>query len=241
MTRLQVTNMKFIALICCLALAECLANTDAFVAEATEIISVVKIGVSLVEYIYKVFSNIARDSGAATAISTQIQSKKLLQEYAVVNGALDRLDIGLQSIDAAIGQMNHDMPTAIRRELKLDRVQDIIRRVQNSYETFSFYQSNKDSIEQQTLQDFAQSTVSHLRGSLKSDLNELHSLVVPNKAQISILGSSVVSLMADGIKVLTLQSYPRKMFAVDFQPLWPPRPKKFCGCNNILFNAYKIY
>ena len=36
-----------------------------FVTEATEIISVVRIGVSLVQYIYDVFSEIARDSGAA--------------------------------------------------------------------------------------------------------------------------------------------------------------------------------
>ncbi len=32
-------------------------------AEATEVIAVVRIGVSLVEYIYKVFAHIFRDSG----------------------------------------------------------------------------------------------------------------------------------------------------------------------------------
>ena len=39
-----------------------------FVVEATEIISVVRIGVSLVQYIYEVFSEIARDSGAADQV-----------------------------------------------------------------------------------------------------------------------------------------------------------------------------
>ena len=43
-------------------------GAEAFVAEATEIIGVVRIGVNLVEYIYKVFSKIARDSGAADGI-----------------------------------------------------------------------------------------------------------------------------------------------------------------------------
>ena len=38
-------------------------------AEATEIISVVRIGVSLVEYIYKVFSSILKDSGGAEVSS----------------------------------------------------------------------------------------------------------------------------------------------------------------------------
>ena len=43
-------------------------GAEAFVAEATEIIAVVRIGVNLVEHIYKVFSKIARDSGAADGI-----------------------------------------------------------------------------------------------------------------------------------------------------------------------------
>ena len=43
-------------------------ESEAILAEETEIISVVRIGVSLVEYIYKVFSKIARDSGAADEI-----------------------------------------------------------------------------------------------------------------------------------------------------------------------------
>ena len=42
-------------------------GADAFVAEATEIIGVVKIGVSLVDYIYKVFSKIFRESGLEEA------------------------------------------------------------------------------------------------------------------------------------------------------------------------------
>jgi hypothetical protein len=45
--------------------AEIPLSVDGFVAEATEVISVVRIGVSLVEYIYKVFSNIFHDSGAS--------------------------------------------------------------------------------------------------------------------------------------------------------------------------------
>ncbi len=36
-------------------------------AEATEVIAVVRIGVSLVEYIYKVFSHIFNDSGLSEA------------------------------------------------------------------------------------------------------------------------------------------------------------------------------
>ena len=54
-------------------------------------------------------------------------------------------------------------------------------------------------------------TSSHAKGSIKSDLNQLHSLVVPGPSkngQISVLGSSVVALMASGIKVIANTSNP---------------------------------
>ena len=132
------------------------SKADAFVAEATEIISVVRIGVSLVEYIYKVFSHIWKDSGAADAAQrSQETSKKLLEEYQVLNRALDRLDAGHQSVQAAVSQMHRDLPLTIRRELKLDHVDEIIRSIYSSYDTFKLYQENKNSIEEHTLQDFA--------------------------------------------------------------------------------------
>ena len=77
------SNFSFLAnfrprsrtLSCCLLLSLLLVSlsstsefgsgAEAFVAEATEIISVVRIGVSLVEYIYKTFSHIFEDSGAS--------------------------------------------------------------------------------------------------------------------------------------------------------------------------------
>ena len=73
---------------------------------------------------------------------------------------------------------------------------------------FEYYQKNKDSLERHTLEDFSLSVTSHRPGSVKSDMALLHSLVVPDfgsqgesSGKISILGNSVVSLMANGIKV----------------------------------------
>ena len=73
---------------------------------------------------------------------------------------------------------------------------------------FEYYQKNKDSLERHTLEDFSLSATSHRPGSVKSDMALLHSLVVPDfgrqgesSGKISILGNSVVSLMANGIKV----------------------------------------
>ena len=130
--------------------------------------------------------------------------RQLLAEYDKINKALERLDGGYDNIQTLVVQMHKDLPSTIRRELKLDKVDEIIRRMHTAYTQFEFYQDNKDGVEQQTLEDFSKSVVSHGHGSVRSDLNLLHSLVVPNftaDGNISILGSSIVALMAHGIKV----------------------------------------
>ena len=39
-----------------------------------------------------------------------------------------------------------------RRELKLDRVDAVIRSIRNSYSIFAFYQENRDEVERHTLE-----------------------------------------------------------------------------------------
>ena len=39
-----------------------------------------------------------------------------------------------------------------RRELKLDRVDAVIRSIRNSYNIFEFYQENRDEVERHTLE-----------------------------------------------------------------------------------------
>ena len=116
--------------------------------------------------------------------------RQLLAEYDKINKALERLDGGYDNIQTLVVQMHKDLPFTIRRELKLDKVDEIIRRMHTAYTQFEFYQDNKDGVEQQTLEDFSKSVVSHGHGSVRSDLNLLHSLVVPNftaDGNISIL------------------------------------------------------
>ena len=56
-------------------------SADAFVAEATEIIGVVRLGVSLVEYIYKVFAPIIEKSDVdLTGKSTDLNSSCIWRE-----------------------------------------------------------------------------------------------------------------------------------------------------------------
>ena len=91
-----------------------------------------------------------------------------------------------------------------RRELKLDRVDSIIRSITSSYRTFENYQEHKDKIESHTLEDFATSATSHGDGSIRSDLEELHSLVAPKGGVIGTKG--IFELLAHGVQVLASTS-----------------------------------
>jgi len=176
----------------------------AAVAEAAEIIGVVRLGVSLVEYIYKVFSKISRDSGATDQVIDFRQDRKvekrLLTEYRVISSALDRLGQGYELVEDSIRKMNEEFPLIIRRELRLNEVDKEIRAIWNSYNIFQEYQDIKEQLEERTLLDFANTIISHQGNSIKSRLDSLHFLVVPEKGGGILGNKGVIAMFANGIK-----------------------------------------
>lgn len=91
-----------------------------------------------------------------------------------------------------------------RRELKLDRVDSIVRAIASNYKTFEFYQELADQIDRHTLQDFATSVTSHGFGSIRFNLNELHSLVAPKDGILGNVG--IFELLSNGVEVSRLLS-----------------------------------
>ena len=95
--------------------------TEAFVAEATEIIGVVRLGVSLVQYTYKVFSTIFEDSGISDSDLLGAEGrnveKELLMEYKVITTALDRLGQSNEQVEVTIRQLRRNLPSIIRSVL----------------------------------------------------------------------------------------------------------------------------
>ncbi len=84
-----------------------------------------------------------------------------------------------------------------RRELKLDRVDAVIRSIANSYKAFEYYQEHRDEVERHTLEDFSESATSHDKGSIRSDIEELHALVVPEGGVLGTAG--IFGLLAQGM------------------------------------------
>ena len=61
-------------------------------------------------------------------------------------------------------------------------------------------------LEERTLLDFANNIISHQGSSIKSRLDNLHALVVPEKGGGILGNKGVIAMFANGIKVIYLQS-----------------------------------
>ena len=124
----------------------------------------------------------------------------------MITNALNRLGHGYEAVEYSIRRMNEEFPLMIRRELKLHEVDQEIRSIWNSYQIFETYQENKDDLEERTLIDFADAIISHQGDSIRSKLDNLHALVVPENGGGILDNRGVINLFADGIKVIQSKS-----------------------------------
>ena len=93
--------------------------SEAFVAEATEVIGVVRLGVQLVEYIYKVFDNIFQDSEISDQLDITGQrgrelDREVLRQYEVVSRALERMGQSNEEVKATMPPPRQNFPAIIR-------------------------------------------------------------------------------------------------------------------------------
>ena len=93
--------------------------SEAFVAEATEVIGVVRLGVQLVEYIYKVFDNIFQDSEISDQLDITGQrgrelDREVLRQYEVVSRALERMGQSNEEVKATMLHLRQNFPAIIR-------------------------------------------------------------------------------------------------------------------------------
>ena len=97
--------------------------SEAFVAEATEVIGVVRLGVQLVEYIYKVFDNIFQDSEISDQLDITGQrgrelDREVLRQYEVVSRALERMGQSNEEVKATMLHLRQNFPAIIRYSKK---------------------------------------------------------------------------------------------------------------------------
>ena len=164
-------------------------------------IGVIRLGVSLVQYIHKVFSDICQkdDCGMdGLGVGGVGLDKELLTEYRKISAKMDSVEASIASVQSSVYTLHKSLPETIRYELRFDRLEQNINSIWSMYQMFEFYQENRDSVEKATLEDFSKSVTSHMDGSVTSQLNSLHSLVVPQGPSLS---RGILNTLATEVKV----------------------------------------
>ena len=141
--------------------------------------------------------------------------RQLLQQSRLITQKMDLLEESLASVQSSVSSLHRTLPTYVRYEIKLDRLEQIISNIWGTYNLLEFYQVNNDAIlnsvdkasiqenrqtvERHTLEDFALSVTSHRAGSIMTQLRSLHSLVVPEAGLTSSTG--ILASLASRVKV----------------------------------------
>ena len=172
----------------------------------TEVLGVIRLGVSLVQYIHKVYSDICQQDDCemdGVGVNGKLfLDKELLTEYRKISAKMDSVEASIASVQSSVYTLHKSLPETIRYELRFDRLEQNINSIWSMYQMFEFYQENRDTVERATLEDFAASVTSHMEGSVMSQLSSLHSLVVPQGPSLS---RGILNTLASEVKVRTDQ------------------------------------
>lgn len=142
-----------------------------------EVIDIISIGKDVLLSLAKIARLI--DSKHDTIISNQFEGQ-ILRSMKNVNDKLYEISEKLEGPGTrSLVNILNNLPQRIRLELKLNDLIDYLTRIHITYEYMVIYTSNETDIEEQTLEDFAKSVVSHDSSSTLSLMERIHSYVVP--------------------------------------------------------------
>ena len=194
---MMMLRRKLTILISLIMITRC-SGVSEVISEATEIIGVIRLGLNLVQYMNKVFAEVCGDDCNLSLEGVNSLDKELLQQSIKMTQKMNDIEHSIAGVQASIYSLHRTLPTYVRYEIKFDRLEQVINNIWSQYALLEFYQENMETVEQHTLEDFSSAISSHRPGSIRSNLNVLHDLVVPRHLSIS---SGLLSTLATQIKV----------------------------------------
>ena len=94
--------------------------------------------------------------------------RQLLQQSRLITQKMDLLEESLASVQSSVSSLHRTLPTYVRYEIKLDRLEQIISNIWGTYNLLEFYQVNNDTILNSVQGEYsgeqADSGASHSRG-----------------------------------------------------------------------------
>ena len=72
--------------------------------------------------------------------------RELLQQSRLITQKMDLLEESLASVQSSVSSLHRTLPTYVRYEIKLDRLEQIISNIWGTYSLLEFYQVNNVTI-----------------------------------------------------------------------------------------------
>ncbi|XP_071446965.1 uncharacterized protein [Hetaerina americana] len=182
--------------------------------DISDIASVINIGQEVIRVVSASWQKIDSIHGTEEAHPTSFfrgsisqTQRMVLSRMADVSRRTTSLENTVKTSLNDIGRLLMEIPAKLRWELKLGTLATAIRQVMTAEESMSTYSKALDStskggvaLEVSTLEDFATSTVSHSSHSIRSLLENIHSLVVPKHNSLGGEGifKLLLATMQDG-------------------------------------------
>ena len=181
--------------ILCVSRCSCVSEV---IAEATEVIGVIRLGLSLVQYMSTVFEEVCGEGCSVSFQNLNDPDRELLQQTMKITQQMNDIEESIASVQSSVYALHRTLPTYVRYEIKFDRLEQVISHIWYHYSLLQFYQQNIDKVERHTLEDFAMTITSHRAGSVRSNLYILHDLIAPKHLSIN---KGILSTLATQVKV----------------------------------------
>lgn len=101
----------------------------------------------------------------------------------------------------------HSLPERVRLELRLNDLLDYISRMDANYRRMQNYGTEEKDYERLTMEDFAQSVISHDASSVVNLVERIHVFVVPHRRGIT--NSGLFVLLANAMQVTKICLFSR--------------------------------
>ena len=115
-------------------------------AEAGEIIGIIRLGLGLVQYMNKVWEELCTGDCSLSINPSSQLDRELLQQSRLITQKMDLLEESLASVQSSVSSLHRTLPTYVRYEIKLDRLEQIISNIWGTYSLLEFYQVNNATI-----------------------------------------------------------------------------------------------
>lgn len=170
----------------CFTLLLLAATASGQVEVLVETIQIIKLGREIITEILKTWQLLDGTELELPSTSFRDKEKLILQKIDTLTKKVDDVaDLSFVTL-STVQRMLNDLPKLLLWRRKMETLSDRLQYIFYMDNTMASYIKHRDVLEQHTLEDFAQSVISHGATSVRGSLQKIHALVVPNTIETGI-------------------------------------------------------